>query len=134
VTWTTIGDCECIRYYSSSPIQDVSITINGHTYDFGGNGWSGEFYLNGPNLQQTSYLDGGSFISTSVGFAMTPGVLGEFEIINNALYSTQVTSGIFMEAPHSFNALASVPGPILGTGWPALAFIGLFLWQRRRIK
>jgi hypothetical protein len=144
VTWTA-NDCECIgtpnfgplanHYPNANPISDVSITINGHTYDFGGQGWYGEFYLNGPNIiQQTGYLDGGSFISTSVGFAQTPGVLGEFEIINNANYTTQMTSGIFMAPTQTFNSLAAVPGPILGAGWPALVFIGLFLWNRRRAQ
>ncbi len=138
VTWTAT-DCECTgtpnfgplanHYPNPNPILDVTLTINGRSYDFGGNGWYGEFYLNNDlNLQQTGYLDG-SFISTSIGFAATSGSQGEFQIINPDHHSTLwMTSGQFQESPD----IASVPGPIAGSGIIGLIFGGLFCWWRRK--
>ena len=142
VTWTAI-DCECSAsssppsplYPPANPIADVTLTINGFTYDFGGGGWYGEFYLgnnpNNLNIQQTAYLDGGSFISTSVGFATTPGIGGEFQIFNPDLpFTNYITSGYFLLPP------VGVPGPIVGAGLPGLILAsgGLLGWWRRRQK
>jgi hypothetical protein len=124
------------HYPYPNPIVDVTLTINGFTYDFGGSGWYGEFYLSGTlNLQQIGYLDGGSYVSTSIGFAPTPGIQGSFQIINNRSYTTQFTSGLFQEAPVMVNRLASVsvPGPVAGSGLPGLlmACAGLLGWRCR---
>lgn len=139
-TWTAIN-CECMgtpnfgplaNYYPyPNPILDVVLTINGRSYDFGGNGWYGEFHLGNNstnlNIQQTGYLDGGSFISTSIGFARTPGIQGEFQIINN--YNDTTTSGMFQAQT------VSTPGPIIGSGLPGLILAGgglLGWWRRHR--
>jgi len=141
VTWTAT-DCECIgaanyaplasSYPKPNPIVDVTLTINGFTYDFGGNGWYGAFYFND---QATGYFDGGSFIETSVGVAPTPGIQGSFQIINNRSSTLQFTSGMFQEAPVVVNRLASVsvPGPVAGSGLPGLlmACAGLLGWRCR---
>jgi hypothetical protein len=143
VTWIA-NDCECIGY--PSPIVDVTLTINGRSYDFGGGGFYGEFYLHNPrnlNIQQTDFPDGGSFISTSIGWAITPGIQGEFQIINNQLYTTDLTSGVFEASPVASGApsllsapAAPVPGPIIGAGLPGLLLFafGLLFTSRRRSK
>ncbi len=126
ITWTAV-DCECIgesndSFPAPNPILDVTLTINGFTYDFGGGGYYGEFYLpSGPrglDFQQTAWSNGSNIDTNATG--------GRFEIYTGSF--TTEAAGILS------GANVGTPAPIAGAGLPGLIFAsgGLLAWWRRR--
>jgi hypothetical protein len=134
VTWTASSDCECIgaagnpfigdNYPLPNPIIDVMLTINQITYDFGGGGSYGEFYLVNGDLQQAGYYSG-NIIGTNQGCCTANGAFKIY--LNNG---GTLTAGVFIG--HN----VGVPGPIAGAGLPGLIFAsgGLLAWWRRKQK
>jgi hypothetical protein len=136
VNWTGNVDCSpdfCTGgsfYGTPNPVDDVVLTINGHSYAFG-NGIYGVF---GPQAQNVTlpfpFPNGGS-IDTGPYYNG-----GEFFI--NRGNGLPTTSGRFADETVIFNGVpvSGVPGPTLGTGLPALVLIGVVLirklfWSRR---
>ena len=74
-------DCECFggpAFGTPNPVLSASLSVNGHTFDFPvATADSGEFFLNGPNIQQiqtfTDLANSGFVLSTSFGFAVNGG-------------------------------------------------------------
>src|SRR5215831_14378721 len=114
-TWVA-NDCECFGGPASgtpNPVLSASLSVNGHTFDFPvATADSGEFFLNGPNIQQietfTDLANSGFVLSTSFGFAINGGN-GAFSVAEGG----KQTSGAFEFAQ-------VVPGPIAGAGLPGL--------------
>ena len=125
-------DCECFggpAFGTPNPVLSASLSVNGHTFDFPvATADSGEFFLNGPNIQQiqtfTDLANSGFVLSTSFGFAVNGGN-GAFSVAEGG----KLTSGAFENAQ-------VVPGPIAGAGLPGLiaACGGFLAWWRRRRK
>jgi hypothetical protein len=125
VNWTGNVDCSpdfCTGgsfYGTPNPVDDVVLTINGHSYAFG-NGVYGVF---GPQAQNV----------TAQGNAIDTGYYyngGEFFINNGNGLPT--TSGRFADETVIFNGMTvtGVPAPIVGTGLPALVLITVVLIRK----
>jgi hypothetical protein len=110
-----------------NPVQDATLTINGHTFDFG-SGCCGDMFN---NFAQVNLADIASFLNIQTdGLGMG---VGEFRI---QVLGAGTTTGTFHGVFSNSNP-AIVPAPILGDV-PALFLLALLPWllgwRRRRQK